>query len=77
MLSVVKSNSKIVKNGGVKITCELSNGIVQRSTYKEQGRNIILLIFNQKYTFKKSFFESEKGEMLFSFLYEKEMNELE
>lgn len=77
MLSVIKSNSKIVKNGGVKITCELSNGIVQKSTYKEQGKNIILLMFNQKYTFKKSFFESEEGECLFSFLYEKEMNELE
>ena len=77
MLSVVKSSSKKVKNGGVKIVCELSNGIVQRSTFKEQGKNIILLMFNQKYTFRKSFFESERGEMLFSFLYEKEMNELE
>lgn len=77
MLSVIKTNYKIVKNGGVKITCELSNGIVQRSTYKEQGENIILLMFNQKYTFKKSFFESEKGECLFSFLYEKELQELE
>lgn len=77
MLSIVKTSSKIVKNGGVKITCELSNGIVQKSTYKEQGKNIILLMFNQKYTFKKSFFESERGEMLFSFLFEKEMQELE
>ena len=77
MLSIVKSSSKIVKNGGVKITCELSNGIVQKSTYKEQGKNIILLMFNQKLTFKESFFESEEGECLFSFLFEKEMQELE
>jgi hypothetical protein len=77
MLSVIKSNSKIVKNGGVKIVCELSNGIIQKSTYKEQGENIILLMFNQKYTFKKYFFESEEGECLFSFLFEKEMQELE
>jgi len=77
MLSIVKSSSKNLKNGGIKITCELSNGIVQRSNFKKQGGNIILLMFNQKLTFKESFFESEEGECLFSFLFEKEMQELE
>lgn len=77
MLSTRKLTYKNLKNGGIQYSFEISNGIRQSCSIKEQGENVILVCFNKKYHFKSEWFFREETKKLFEYLAEQEVKEFE
>lgn len=72
MLSTKKLTYKNLKNGAIAYSFEISNGIRESCSIKEQGENVILVCFNKKYHFKSEWFFREETKKLFEKLAEQD-----
>ena len=72
MLSTKKLTYRTMKNGAIKYSFEISNGIKQDCYIKEQGENVILVCFNKKYHFKSEWFFRNETKELFEKIAEQE-----